>query len=261
MDSKNEARLKKAARRLKQRTENISRAQAMRAAKKAFDPPKATPHFDLPQRNIGCSGWFYWHWRDVFYKNKPTKDWFNHYAKHFKTVELIYTVKVSELITHIKRFVGTKRLIQDFDFIAELLGAKMGCFLYQLPPSFTYTPARLKNILQQLTPNRRNVVEFRHQSWWNETVYQAFRETNTIFCSCSGPKLPDTLIKTSDEIYIRFHGTSKWYRHNYSKQDLLLWADRITTSCAKRIWVYFNNDNDGYAIKNAKALLKIFKAK
>ena len=46
----------------------------------------------------------------------------------------------------------------------------MGCFLFQLPPSFHYTPERLKNILKQLEPNRRNVVEFRHASWWRRSA-------------------------------------------------------------------------------------------
>ena len=67
-----------------------------------------------------------------------------------------------------KRFTGTKTLVKDFGHIADLLGPRMGCFLFQLPPSFHYTPARLKRILGQLDPARRNVVEFRHRSWWNE---------------------------------------------------------------------------------------------
>jgi uncharacterized protein YecE (DUF72 family) len=99
-------------------------------------------------------------------------------------------VKVCELITHIKRFAGTKTLVRDFGLIADLLGPRMGCFLFQLPPSFHYTPVRLNRILEQLDHRRRNVVEFRHKSWWNETVYEAFRETGTIFCSCSGPGCP-----------------------------------------------------------------------
>jgi hypothetical protein len=134
---------------------------------------------------IGCSGWFYWHWRGAFYPAElPTSGWYKHYAGRFKTVELnapfyswptvatvnswirqagrrdfVYTVKVCELITHIKRFSGTKQLVRDFGLIADLLGPRMGCFLFQLPPSFHYTPARLKRILGQLDHRRRNVVD------------------------------------------------------------------------------------------------------
>jgi len=78
-----------------------------------------------------------------------------------------------------------------------------------------------------MDPGRRNVVEFRHKSWWNEKVYQAFRDTNTIFCSCSGPRLPDELVTTTDEVYIRFNGTKQWYRHDYSRQELEVWVQRI----------------------------------
>jgi uncharacterized protein YecE (DUF72 family) len=94
-------------------------------------------------------------------------------------------------------------------------------------------------------------VEFRHASWWNEEVYEAFRIAGIIFCSCSAPRLPDELVRTSDELYIRLHGPKRWYRHDYSKSELEIWAKRIKASGAKRAWVYFNNDNDAHAPKNA----------
>jgi hypothetical protein len=112
--------------------------------------------------------------------------------------DFVYTVKACELITHIKRFKGTKTLIKDFGMIAHILGDRMGCFLFQLPPSYHFTKARLTAIVSQLGPARRNVVEFRHVSWWNETVYAAFRRSGIIFCSCSGPRLPDELVRTTE---------------------------------------------------------------
>jgi uncharacterized protein YecE (DUF72 family) len=280
-----ERRLKRAARREKQRQDNIGRAAKMHAARmERRESDEAPPRLDHDthgrQFHIGCSGWFYWHWRGAFYPAElPTSRWFQHYASRFKTVELnapfyswptvatvnswirqagrrefVYTVKVCELITHVKRFAGTKHLVWDFGLIADLLGPRMGCFLFQLPPSFHYTPVRLKRILGQLDHRRRNVVEFNHKSWWNEAVYSAFRETATIFCSCSGSRLPDELIKTADDIYIRFHGTKQWYRHDYTKEELALWSKRIDDCGAKTVWAYFNNDRNGYATKNARML-------
>jgi uncharacterized protein YecE (DUF72 family) len=139
----------------------------------------------------------------------------------------VYTVKVSELITHIRRFEGTARLVRDFGLIAELLEAHMGCLLFQLPPSFHYAPERLEAIVGQLDPRRRNVVEFRHASWWRDEVYAAFRQAGIIFCSCSAPRLPDALIKTADEIYIRFHGPDRWYQHDYAAGEFKAWAARV----------------------------------
>lgn len=280
-----ERRAKREARRVKQRETNGLRAEKMHKARLAYQPELTQPVSEPPRFNVGCSGWFYWHWRGEFYaEDMPTNQWFDHYISTFKTVELnapfyswptiatvktwvkqigdrpfVYTVKVSELITHVKKFSGTKTLVQDFGLIADLLGKEMGCFLYQLPPSYQYTAARLKTIVSQLDHTRRNVVEFRHKSWWNEKTYEAFRKNGTIFCSCSGPRLPDELVKTADDIYIRFHGIEKWYLHNYSKAELQEWTRRVRESGAKRVWAYFNNDRDGYAIHNAKEFLKQLK--
>ena len=287
--SKEQRRLKRAAKREQQRRANIGRARKMhlvrleREKEQSVWSPDAARHQPKQELYVGCSGWFYWHWRTTFYPaDLPTPAWFQHYAKRFKTVKLnapfyswptvgtveswlrqagrrnfVYTVKVCELITHIKRFSGTKTLVRDFGIIADLLGPRMGCFLFQLPPSFHYSPARLKRILDQLNHSRRNVVEFRHKSWWNETVYDAFRDTGTIFCSCSGPRLPDQLIKTADDVYIRFHGLKHWYRHDYTDAELAVWAKRIEACGAKTVWAYFNNDRNGYAIKNARALIRL----
>lgn len=283
-----ERRARRQLRREKQREANVGRAAKMHKARMTGNLD-LLPHTagEISKVNIGCSGWFYWHWRGDFYPaDLPTKQWFRHYAEHFRTVELnapfyawptiatvqswrrqagqrqfVYTVKVCELITHVKRFQRTKQLVEDFSFIADMLGPMMGCFLFQLPPGFHYTLARLKAILGQLDHRRRNVVEFRHASWWNETVFSAFRDTGAIFCSCSGPGLPDVLIKTSKDIYVRFHGTRQWYRHDYSKQELTLWANRIGESNAERVWAYFNNDRYGHATRNAKALSRLLQKK
>ena len=55
-------------------------------------------------------------------------------------------------------------------------------------------------------------------------------------------------------IYVRFHGVKQWYRHDYTPSELDLWVQRIDASGVKRIWAYFNNDRDGYAIKNVRSL-------
>ncbi|WP_197714638.1 DUF72 domain-containing protein [Nitrosomonas supralitoralis] len=274
--------LRREFRRQKQRLTNIDRAAKMHALRIAYDKEnKRTITVSLNEKEhkyfIGSSGWFYWHWRNIFYpQDLPMSAWFTYYASKFKTVELnapfyswptlatikawqqqashcdfIYTIKVCELITHIKTFKNTKVLIRDFGLIADLLGSRMGCFLFQLPPSFYFTIARLNLILTQLDHNRRNVVEFRHPSWWNKEVYKAFQEHGTIFCSCSAPRLPNELIKTSDDIYIRFHGVKKWYDHDYRAKELEEWTKKISDSNPKHVWAYFNNDRGGNAIRNA----------
>ncbi len=228
------------------------------------------------QFKIGCSGWYYWRWRKVVYPAAlPTNRWFEFYQKHLDTVELnapfyrwprqstvrnwvrqaspgfIYSIKVNQLITHEKRFQGTKTLIREFCGMAEILGAHLGCFLFQLPPSYRYTAARLRAITSQLNPRYRNVVEFRHRSWWNDEVFTAFRERGIIFCSVSAPRLPEDVIKTAGAVYIRFHGVKQWYRYDYSDAELEKWAKKIRASRAREVWAYFNNDYQGCAFRNA----------
>lgn len=284
--TKEERRTRREERRAKQRVENIGRAAKMHKARLEFtagEPAQSPPQKLEPAVHIGCSGWFYWKWRGLFYPaDLPTGKWFDYYASRFDTVEInasfyswptvanvnswkrqsgrrrfIYTVKVCELITHVKKLRGTKTLIKDFGLIADLLGERMGCFLFQFPPSYRFTRTRLTALLGQLDSSRRNVVEFRHASWWNETVYDAFRQTGTIFCSCSGPRLPDLLVKTADTVYVRLHGPERWYRHDYSKGELTKWADRVHLSGAKRAFVYFNNDYEANAPRNATSMRKI----
>ena len=273
-------------RRQKQRENNILRAAKMHKAKLKLEAEGCkTSSMSLSASvYLGCSGWRYWKWRESFYQGVPQSAWFDHYADLFDTVEInasfyswptvpsvqawrrqpgkrnfIYTVKVCELITHIKKFKGTKSLIRDFGIIADILGERMGCFLFQLPPSYRYTKARLASIVDQLDPRRRNAVEFRHKSWWNEEVYRAFHNAGIIFCSCSGPRLPDELIKTADDVYVRLHGPVRWYRHDYSIEELGKWARRIRASRAKRAWIYFNNDYEAHAPKNARTLHRLLR--
>ena len=135
--------------------------------------PRTAPPEMKQSVYVGCSGWRYWKWRDSFYAGVPQNDWFGHYLKRFDTVEInasfyswptvagvqawrrqpgkkkfVYTVKVCEHITHIKKFKGTKTLIRDFGLIADILGDRMGCFLFQLPPSYRYTKDRLNEIVE-----------------------------------------------------------------------------------------------------------------
>jgi hypothetical protein len=116
----------------KQRKDNVGRAAKMHAARlqmESYERGKSAAGLKAPT-DVGCSGWFYWKWRELFYPNDlPHDEWFRHYAKRFDTVEInaslfavanvkawgrqagrrsfVYTVKVCELITHIKRFRGT----------------------------------------------------------------------------------------------------------------------------------------------------------
>lgn len=244
------------------------------------------PHSSVnPEFRIGCSGWYYRHWHGPFYpQDLPSHRWFAHYKRTFNTVELnapfyrwptpetvrrwrreahrnfVYCIKVNSLITHERRFIKTRRLIRDFCSLGDVLGPHLGAFLFQMPPSFRYSPEKLCLILGQLDPRWTNVLEFRHRSWWNKDAFAVIRAASDAtaggicFCTTSGPRLPSTVVRTGPDIYVRFHGVKKWYRHDYTGEELQAWADALRTSGARRVYAYFNNDHDALAIKNAKQL-------
>jgi uncharacterized protein YecE (DUF72 family) len=235
--------------------------------------------------HVGCSGWFYSHWRGIFYpRQEPTtKNWFAYYAAAFRTVELnapfyrwpspatvrrwkrdappgfIYSVKINRLITHEKRLKRTARLVHSYYEIAQTLGDKMGCFLFQFPPSHHYSLARLNAIVAQLDPAHRNAVEFRHRSWWRDSVYRKLSQHGITFCAVSAPRLPDIIPPDQRRLYVRLSGVRRWYQHDYSTAELNSWAERIRSSGAEEAWIYFNNDRQGFAIKNALTLRRLLR--
>lgn len=231
---------------------------------------------------LGTSGWSYLHWKGRFYpKNLPQDKWLQYYASFFNTVEVnssfyhfprlqtirnwhkqtpegfMFTLKVNRTITHVKKFRNAKTVIQNFYKLGDGLREKMGCFLFQLPAIIEFSTEKLDEIIFQLDLERKNVVEFRHASWFNEEVYDKFRENNVIFCSVSAPNLPEDLVRTSDDIYMRFHGKGKLYTGNYSEKELDGWAEKIRNAKARNIWAYFNNDTNAYAVKNCLYLKKV----
>lgn len=230
--------------------------------------------------HLGCSGWYYQGWENLFYKDLPKNQWFKFYAQNFNTVELnspfyhfpklstaktwyrnapddfVYSVKANRMITHLKKFKGTKKIVDDFYKVVSELREKLGCVLFQLPPNVHYHKEKLKEIIKQLNPKYKNVLEFRHPSWWNKETYELLKDNNIIFCIVSGPGLPEDFIKTSKDIYIRLHGKS-WYDYNYSKKELREYAQKIKKAKAKTAWAYFNNDYYAYAPKNCLELMKL----
>jgi len=116
---------------------------------------------------------------------------------------------VNRSITHLRKLRDTRNLVEEFYRVAgESLKEKLGCVLFQLPPSYRFSDENLERLLNQLNPNFRNVVEFRHRSWWCRDVWEALGKAGVVFCSVSAPGLPEDLVETASAIYIRFHGVS-----------------------------------------------------
>ena len=115
----------------------------------------------------------------------------------------------------------------------------------------------LQTIAKQLDPSVMNVLEFRHESWWDSEVYDFMDRKGIVFCSVSASELPETLVKTGDVVYVRFHGKDGWYQHNYPDEELAAWAQKIKQQNAQRVLCYFNNDFNANAPRNCLTLKKM----
>lgn len=236
---------------------------------------------------IGTSGWSYEHWIGNFYpKELERAKWLEFYSENFNTVELNmsyyripfpnmikgwykkipenfkFTFKASRFITHVKKLKNINKVLKKFYKLTEMMEEKLGCILFQLPPSFKKnqdTLERLKNFLKKLDKTKRNIIEFRHESWWDEEVYKLMKRHGAGFCVVSGLDMPSKIIVTSKTAYLRFHGPESAYSSKYSDNELKLWARKIRNIKAKEIYAYFNNDTRGYAVKNAKKLKEFLK--
>lgn len=231
--------------------------------------------------HIGCSGFHYKHWRDSFYpSNLPVRKWFDYYSQHFDTLELNVTfyrfpqlavlekwykespdhfrfsVKAPRAITHYKKLNGTERMLDDFyTTVKDGLHHKCGCCLFQFPPNFVYNEERLQRILNSLHNDMQNVVEFRHESWWNQEVFMELGNRKISFCGMSHPTLPKDMIHNTDFLYYRFHGESSLYSSNYSSAQLDTFSKQLINSEGiKEAFVFFNNDINTYAVSNARDL-------
>ena len=111
--------------------------------------------------------------------------------------------------------------------------------LFQLPPSLTLDLDLLEEFLQTLSLEYKNVIDFRHESWYTDEVFNLFRSNKTIFCTVSSTKVPNTVVETAETCYFRFHGLTGGYRDSYSEEDLKDWAEAIKKTKANYLILGF----------------------
>jgi uncharacterized protein YecE (DUF72 family) len=233
---------------------------------------------------IGTSGYVYRHWRKgVFYPNGlPAREELGYYTSHFPTVELNnpfyrlptavmfqrwrentppdfqFAVKASRYITHIKRLREVGEELALFQDRAGHLGPKLGPILFQLPPTQQLDLARLGDFLKLLSRDHRWVIEFRHPSWHTGEVYQLLKGHSVALCIPVGGGLEPDRVTTAPFTYIRMH-RGKEPAGGFTDDELMSWAGQIRAlrSAGKEVYVYFNNDWGGYAIRDAMKLREL----
>lgn len=235
-----------------------------------------------PELRIGTSGWNYPHWRGRFYpESQPKARWLEYYGSRFDTVEVnatfyrlprpstfegwkhrtpdgfLWAVKASRFITHIKRLKDVDEPLARFRESVAMLGEKLGPVLFQLPPGLHFDEALVRDFLDRLDPALRHAVEVRHRSWIEDRFFQLLEERNIAFCIAdTAGRYPLHEAVTADFVYLRLHGSRELYRSPYTRAELETWAARIR-SWARDTFVYFDNDFDAHAVRNALELKAI----
>lgn len=172
----------------------------------------------------------------------------------------MFTIKVPRLITHYKQLHECEQLLIDFyETIRTGLKQKLGCILFQFPPKFNYNVERLNLLIENLKTDFKNVVEFRHISWFDEEIYQKLAKNNITFSGQSYPSaLPDETIQNSETIYYRFHGKPELYKSEYDLNIIKDFKNQIKDDISE-VFVYFNNTWGVGALNNAKQLQEFVK--
>ena len=229
----------------------------------------------------GTSGWHYKHWIGTYYPaNTKEKDQLSLYIRDFNTVELnnsfynlpsaktfknwaaatpgnfVFAVKGSRYISHMKKLKVLKADINRFLRRVDKLGDKVGPILFQLPPKWKLNVERFEKFLSRLDNHHRYVFEFRNQTWYDDKVYDLLLQYNCAFCiyELAGHRSPEMV--TADFVYIRLHGPGAKYQGSYSTPQLKKWAKKCKRWQAegKDVYIYFDNDQAGYAAFNALKL-------
>jgi uncharacterized protein YecE (DUF72 family) len=237
-----------------------------------------------PELHIGCSSYNNSYWKGIFYpEDLARSEWFDYYCEQFGTYEInasfyrfptvkslqsqyqktpedfVFAVKAPKLITHLKQFTDCHQEADEFySNCHKGLGKKLGCVLFQLPPSIEYTAYRLALVLSYMNADFCNVIEFRNESWWRREVYEALIDKGVIFCNVSYPKLPTTLVETGKTGYFRMHGVPKLFKSAYPEEELRQLKEAINLTNWQDTFVYFNNTASQAGVLDAMRL-KILK--
>jgi len=246
---------------------------------------------------IGCSGWSYEEWSGPFYPKSIKPDqYLLYYSKIFYTNEIntsfyqipskymverwakktpkefVFSAKLPKSVTH-ENLLDLDACQGDLDLFLTSMeplvrAGKLWAYLVQLPPSFKKEEhfSYLKEFIDSWPEDRKEkgyelVVEFRHESWMQEEVFDYLRQQSLTYCSVIEPTLPPRMDITNPHFfYLRFHGYGQkiWFDYFFKEEEIKNWGLQLKDVLKKvdRAGIYFNNHFSGYAAKDALMLMR-----
>jgi uncharacterized protein YecE (DUF72 family) len=217
----------------------------------------------MMQTFVGTSGYSYPAWKGSFYpKDMKSDGMLSYYAERFSAVEINNTfyrmpkkdmlekwpaqvspgfsfiLKASQVITHMRRLKDVSSQVTYFLDTAAVLGPQLGPVLFQLHPTMKKDVARLTDFLAVVPEHTCAVLEFRHQSWFDDEVYDALRAHNAALCVSEMDEEATPLVRTADWGYLRLR------RGDYEDARLATWLDRIRSQGWDRAYVFFKHEDE-----------------
>lgn len=224
---------------------------------------------------VGTSGWQYADWKGRFYpEGLPQREWLPYLSERFPTVEInntfymlpkpetfvrwresssdgfVFVVKASRYITHVRRLRDCREPLGRFWTHARRLGRKLGPVLFQLPPNLRADAGLLGSFLKLLPRSMRAAFEFRHPSWDTDEVHEALDRSGCALVIADRPGDRPRDLVTGGWTYLRFH-QGRRAAPGYTKPKLARYADLLAGMRAAEAWVFFNNDQQAAAVRDA----------
>jgi uncharacterized protein YecE (DUF72 family) len=215
---------------------------------------------------VGTSGYNYPEWKGSFYpETLPTSKMLPYYAERFPTVEINYTfyrapnekildgwskatperfkltLKAPKRITHDARLRDCAERVRQFLETAAVLGPKLGALLFQLPPNLKKDVPLLEAFVDTFPPRVCAAFEFRHDSWFDDAVFEVLKKRNLALCIADSERLSTPIELTADYSYFRLRD------EGYTPEDVARWADLVREKSVGRgdAFVYFKHEEQG----------------
>jgi uncharacterized protein YecE (DUF72 family) len=212
--------------------------------------------------HAGTSGYAFKEWKGSFYPQDLKDDaMLGYYASRFPTVEInntfyrlpkeavlqswasqvpdpfTFAIKASQRITHHARL--KPECASAVEFLLKntsALATRLGPILFQLPPNLKKDLDRLRAFLATLPADRRYTIEFRHETWFADDVFDVLRERDIPMCIIEQPDFASPVVSTASWGYARLH------RFDYDDAMMKTWAERLAAQPWSEAYVYFKHD-------------------
>lgn len=229
---------------------------------------------------VGTSGYNYKEWKGPFYPERfADKEMLGFYSSHFASVEINNTfyrvpkpevvtswaeqvpekfrfvLKATRRITHLKRLKGVEEEVEYFLSVASHLGERMGALLFQLPPTSKKDMERLTIFVSLLPEGTRVAMEFRHESWFDEEVYECLRERDIALCFAHEDD------DSTEDVERKFANTAKWgylrlRGSEYTPAQMSEWSEKVHAQDWQQAFVFFKHESEGLGPKLAASFIE-----